>query len=320
MILPLLKLIGWDVRDDSLWNEYVLSNGQVDLACLIEHRVVVAIECKNLGLQLRDETFVGQACCYGIVAGARYAILTDGLIWHIYGMHKAGFPKEKLVRKIDLRKCTIDDAIDFFGSWSKHRALSSDLRIPKAHTGKPKKRKCRRATLTSRTFSSNIAVVERSLGSPLRPIENARNTFETPSGERIRFCLSAGDRPMFTIGKEHLDDGRLFLTHEGYEHGWLVPAEKLNAYFSHAAPPTEVASKKTWTPRVSSSADGDFLWTNRGAMKPLSLTPHRIPVGLAQARFGSPSPSGELWSRIGNPAANTIGAIGTQYECEDRAS
>lgn len=67
-ILPLLKLIGWNVRDDSLWNEYVLSNGQVDLACLIGQRVVGTIACKKFGLQLRDERFVGQACCYALLA------------------------------------------------------------------------------------------------------------------------------------------------------------------------------------------------------------------------------------------------------------
>lgn len=82
----------------------------------------MTIECKNLGLNLRDEKAVTQACCYAFAAGAPFAVLTDGLVWALYGTLMKGRPLDKLVRKIDLRKCSIGEAFEFFGFWTKNRA------------------------------------------------------------------------------------------------------------------------------------------------------------------------------------------------------
>ncbi|MBY3433688.1 hypothetical protein HFN89_05945 [Rhizobium laguerreae] len=288
MVQPVLNLMGWGTRDDpdSLWRELALPNGQADFACLVENEVKVTIECKNAGINLREEKVVTQACCYAFAAGAPFAVLTDGVIWAIYSTFAKGRPMEKLVRKIDLIKCSIEDAAEFFGFWCKARATSGELRIAKPQTAARKARgrksKSRRASLKSPQFRNHIALVERSVGGPLRPVENARNTFETSTGERIRFCLSSGKKgaAMFNIGREHLDGGLLFLAHEGCEHGWLVPADMIGEYLLGTSV-TDGGVRKNWTPRVTWSEEGDVLWTNREALKTLSLTAHRHPVGHA---------------------------------------
>jgi hypothetical protein len=288
MVQPILNLMGWGTRDDpdSLWRELALPNGQADFACLVDSEVKVTIECKNLGVNLREEKVVTQAGCYAFAAGAPFAVLTDGLIWAVYSTFSKGRPLEKLVRKIDLMKCSIEDAVGFFGFWSKTRAVAGELRIAKPQTAARKARgrraKSRRASLNSPKFRNHVSLVERSIGGPLHPVENARNTFETSAGKRIRFCLSSGKKgaAMFNIGREHLDGGMLFLAHDSCEYGWLVPVDMLSEYLLGASPVTD-ASRKAWTPRVSWSEEGDVLWTNRGTLKTFSLTAHRHPVGHA---------------------------------------
>jgi predicted type IV restriction endonuclease len=73
MVQPILNLMGWGTRDDpdSLWRELALTNGQVDFACLVDNEVRVTIECKNLGVNLREEV-VTQAGCYAF-ARARHS-------------------------------------------------------------------------------------------------------------------------------------------------------------------------------------------------------------------------------------------------------
>jgi hypothetical protein len=117
------------------------------------------------------------------------------------------------------------------------------------------------------------------------PVDNARNTFETRKGERIRFCLSSGkkDCAMFNIGPDHLRAGSLFLAHDGWEHGWLVPTSEISRYLSGDRS-DNLEVKKSWTPRVRwSEDDGDVLWTNKETLSTFSLTPHRHPARQAQA-------------------------------------
>jgi hypothetical protein len=288
MVQPILNLMGWGTRNDpdSLWRELALPNGQADFACLVDNEVKVTIECKNLGANLREEKVVTQAGCYAFAAGAPFAVLTDGLVWAVYSTFSKGRPLKKLVRKVDLMKCSIEDATEFFGFWSKAKAIAGEIRVSKPQSAgrkaRGRKAKSRRTSLNSPGFRNHVALVERSIGGPLRPVENARNTFETSAGERIRFCLSSGKKgaAMFNIGREHLDGGMLFLAHDGCEHGWLVPADMLSEYLLGATP-VDDTPRKTWTPRVSWSDEGDLLWTNREALKTLSLTAHRHPVGHA---------------------------------------
>lgn len=288
MVQPVLNLIGWGTRDDpdSLWREFVLPNGQADFACLVGNEVKVTVECKNLGVNLRDEKVVTQACTYAFGAGAPFAVLTDGLIWAIYATFMKGRPVDKLVRRIDLRKCTTDEATAFFGFWSKARATAGDLRIskptPQSRKTRGKKKRARRASLNTPGFRKYVTLVERSIGGPLAPLDNARNTFLTPSGNRIRFCLSSGKngQAMFNISMNHLESGMLFLAHEGCERGWLVPVTEISEYLLGSTT-SEASQRRTWTPRVSWSDEGDVLWTNKGVMATLSLTPHRHSVGHA---------------------------------------
>lgn len=288
MVQPILNAIGWGTRDDpdSLWREYVLPNGQADFACLVGDEVKVTVECKNLGTNLRDEKVVTQACTYAFGAGAPFAVLTDGLVWAIYATFMKGRPVDKLVRRIDLRKCSTEEAVSFFGFWSKARAMTGDLRISKptspSRKTRAKRKKAPRASLNAPAFRPYVALVERSIGGPLAPVENARNTFQAPDGRRVRFCLSSGrtDQAMFNIGLEHLESGLLFLAHEGCDRGWLVPVAEISEYLLGSATGV-VSPRKTWTPRVSWSEEGDILWTNKEAMATLSLTPHRHLVGHA---------------------------------------
>lgn len=283
MIEPILFWMGWGLRDDpdSLWREYLQPNGQVDYVCRIGRRPCLTIECKKPGVNPRDRKVVTQACVYAFCANAPYAVLVDGLVWCIFDTYAKVSQTEKLVRKIDLRTCSTEEAFQFFKLISKQRALEGALKVPamSVQTAAAKRRKKRpknrRASLKSPGFQHHVRSVGLAFGGPLRPLGD-RNTFMSPSGDKIRFCVSSSDQAQFNVPAEHLDEGLLYLAHSGYKHGWMIPTGSVGRYLADNGG----AERKSWSPKVSSTDDGDALWISKNA-PPLPLTAFRHTPGHA---------------------------------------
>jgi hypothetical protein len=285
LIEPILYWMGWGSRDepDSLWREYLQPNGQVDYVCRVARRPCLTIECKKPGMNLRDPKVVTQACIYAFSVNSPYAVLVDGLVWGVFDTYARTLPVDKLVRKIDLRTCSTDEAFQFFRHLTKARALEGDLKIPAAPTSASKanrkarkKAKARRASLKSPAFRLHVNSVGESFGGGLLPVESSRNTFMSTAGQKIRFCASGGSEPMFNLGSDHLDVEHVYLVQDGVPHGWMIPAGLLRHYFVEGG----LGDRQSWTFKVSCSDEGDFLWINR-AHPGLQLTPHRHQPGHA---------------------------------------
>lgn len=286
---PLLNWMGWGLLGDaaSLGPEHVFAYGLVDYVCRIGQTPVLAVECKALHQKpLGDLKSVMQACTYGNCLAAKYSILTDGVRWHIYDTFKQVEPQERLVRTLDLRRCSTEEAAGFFNLISKRRAASGPLRITgavdkegaRAPGRKGRKRRNRRASLNTPSIKQHVDSLGLSFGGALQSVEGARNTFTAPGGQKIRFCVSATEQPMFNIGVEHLEDGLIYLVHATHKHGWLLPAERIRRYLVENL----LDGKSQWTPKVSVTEDGDFLWLKK-SLPPLPLTSHRHHPGTTAA-------------------------------------
>ncbi|WP_327210600.1 hypothetical protein [Rhizobium leguminosarum] len=285
MIEPVLAWMGWGSADDpdSLWREFPVPNGQVDYVCRAGRRPCLTIEAKKPDLNLRDRKSVTQACGYALSVNAPYAILTDGLVWGVFDIYARKLPVDKLVRKIDLRTCSTEDALQFFRHLTKARALEGDLKVPAAPTNASKtsrkarkKAKARRVSLKSPAFRRHVNSIGGSFGGDLLPVESSRNTFMSTAGQKVRFCASGGDEPMFNLGADNLDVGHVYLVQDGVSHGWMIPADLLRRYFAEGG----LGDRKSWTFKVASSEEGDVLWINR-TLPALLLTPHRHEPGHA---------------------------------------
>jgi hypothetical protein len=73
------------------------------------------------------------------------------------------------LEKLVLMKASIDDTTEFFGFWSKARAIAGEIRVSRpqaaARKARGRKAKSRRASLNSPTFRNHVAVV---LRAPIR--------------------------------------------------------------------------------------------------------------------------------------------------------
>lgn len=294
MIEPILAWLGWGGQDDpdSLWREFPVYSGQVDYACRIGGLPCLTIECKKPDVDLRDGKVAAQACGYAYEANAPYAAASNGLVWVIYKTLADARPTDKLVRKIDLKACSTEDAFQFFKHLTKDRAMAGALSIPAApaaDAGKARKaaakkarRKAakarnRRASLNSPAIRPHVASVAQTYVGGLIPVDGSRNTMRSADGDRrIRFCASGGTEPMFNLSPDHLDVEKIYLVQDGVPHGWMIPAALLKRYFLDGG----MGERKSWTFKVSCAEDGDMLWINKN-LPALSLTQLRHQPGHA---------------------------------------
>jgi hypothetical protein len=282
MVRPMLIWQKWGGYEDpdSLWMEAPVPNGQVDWACLLGDTVCVTVECKNLGVNLRDVKAVTQACAYAFSVAAPYAVLTDGAVWGIYDVFKKALPVDKLIRKIDIMKCSVAEAAEFFALLSRDNFEKGIKRIAKEAAPARKsrsRRRGKRVSLKSPEHRRHLSAVETTLGVPLALVGNSRNTYVQPDGGRVRFSLSSSKRgpAMFNISVEHLDEGLIYLADATRGYGWLVPASKLREFLIGTEGQTAAGSKSSWTPRVIASGSGDVLRTSGAASNVFDLDAYR---------------------------------------------
>lgn len=75
-------LLGYD-KYSEITSEYSIKKTFCDLAIKVDGKLRLLIECKSIGLELKDD-YIKQAIDYGSNAGVDWVILTNGAIWKIY--------------------------------------------------------------------------------------------------------------------------------------------------------------------------------------------------------------------------------------------
>jgi hypothetical protein len=269
MVEPILSRLGWGNSDDrdSLWREFELSSGRVDLACRLEGRTRVTVECKKFGTDLRAIKHATQACLYAYESVSPYAVLTDGAVWSIYDTFMEADTKEKLLVSINIRKCKKEEAWAFFRPLTIENARAGDIkvrRLPKAVASKAKrkgKRRFRRAHISSPEFKPHIEAVTKELGD-LVLMDSSRNTFVNPHDAKkpvVRFCVAEGTKsdPIFSLpGGMLIGCERIYLARKGESHGWLVPTADIQKFFKQDVDLDQVVAR-SHTIRLAKSADGD---------------------------------------------------------------
>lgn len=93
-------LFGYD-KYSEITSEYAIKKTFCDLAIRVGGKLSLLIECKAIGLELKDD-YIKQAIDYGSNAGVDWVILTNGAVWKIY---KISFTKpidKELIYEFDL--------------------------------------------------------------------------------------------------------------------------------------------------------------------------------------------------------------------------
>lgn len=102
LIDPLLQALGWPISDPALVTpEYDVRGRRADYALHMTNTLPAAtLEAKRLGQH--SEIHRGQMLSYANEAGIRYAGLTDGDVWELYEVFKAGQLEERCLLKISI--------------------------------------------------------------------------------------------------------------------------------------------------------------------------------------------------------------------------
>lgn len=293
LVQPILNIIGYGGRTDpdGLQREHVILRGmRVDFACMLEREIVWTVEVKNLGLNIRDDVAVHQACNYASAAGTRYALLTDGITWAVYDLRitkargQRFRPRDRLVEMIDLRKSSSASIAGFFRALSRSNAEAGDIwlkppnddgRSPgKAAANKKGRRRHRRISLRSPKVRRHFEMVSSHLDCPLLPMESGRNVFITPTRETVRFYVSAGGRgqSIFSIREGHLVAGHIALVSVADATVWVIPANDIRSYFVSG----DEGQVTSITPRLSRSEGRDVLVTNASTREPFDISRYRV--------------------------------------------
>jgi predicted transport protein len=101
---PLLKALGWDVRDtDEVQLEFPTVDGKsVDYALKVNRKPVLFIEAKPLNDPLTDVKSITQVVGYAANAGVEWCILTNGVTYKIYRSTERAEAPDKLLFEVSI--------------------------------------------------------------------------------------------------------------------------------------------------------------------------------------------------------------------------
>jgi len=130
-------VLGWDFLD--ITSEYKIRSTYCDLAVKYEGDVLLLIEVKAIGLNLKEE-HLRQASAYAANEGVRFVLLTNGEVFRLYHVGLSDRVNVSLVWEVDLGKdLTIEDYTELYliskhslpkglleDYWAQEEALSSD--------------------------------------------------------------------------------------------------------------------------------------------------------------------------------------------------
>jgi hypothetical protein len=96
----LSDIFGYD-KYTEITSEYAIKKTFCDLAIKMQDKIALLIECKAIGLTLKDD-FVRQATNYAADSGVEWVILTNGIQWNIYKVLFTKPIEKELVYEFDI--------------------------------------------------------------------------------------------------------------------------------------------------------------------------------------------------------------------------
>lgn len=96
----LCDIFGYD-KYDNITSEFAIKKTYCDLAIKLGEETPLLIECKAIGLNLKDD-FVRQATNYAAESGIEWVVLTNGILWNVYKISFAKSVEKELVYSFDM--------------------------------------------------------------------------------------------------------------------------------------------------------------------------------------------------------------------------
>ena len=78
----LCEIFGYD-KYENITSEFAIKRTYCDLAIKLENKVPLLIECKAIGIDLKNE-HIRQATNYAANSGVTWVVLTNGIVWKVY--------------------------------------------------------------------------------------------------------------------------------------------------------------------------------------------------------------------------------------------
>jgi len=106
IINPILRHLGWNPENPEEVQPNLFTEGGVpDYALLKNGKKILFIEAKNLSIDIRQKKVLQQLANYSLNEGAKYGVLTNGVVWILVKTFEEGTTlKERIIWEADLEK------------------------------------------------------------------------------------------------------------------------------------------------------------------------------------------------------------------------
>lgn len=106
----LCDVFGYD-KYTEVTSEFAIKKTFCDLALKVDDRLCLLIECKAIGLGLKDD-YIKQATDYAANAGVDWVVLTNGVLWKVYKITFAKPIDKELVYEFDFTELSVKKQTD----------------------------------------------------------------------------------------------------------------------------------------------------------------------------------------------------------------
>jgi len=120
----LMEVLGYKIEE--IKTEQKIQGKRADYVLSANDRDLIVIELKRVGMSLKDKQ-VFQAVSYGAYSGIRWALLTNGLVWHLYRVQLCEKVDYDHVFTLDLRDGLDKTECHYFYLLSRHGMLRKGL-------------------------------------------------------------------------------------------------------------------------------------------------------------------------------------------------
>ena len=96
----LCELFGYD-KYEHITSEFAIKRTYCDLAIKLQDKVPLLIECKAVGIDLKNE-HIRQATNYAANSGVTWVVLTNGIVWKVYHLSFSNAVENELIYEFNL--------------------------------------------------------------------------------------------------------------------------------------------------------------------------------------------------------------------------
>ena len=134
VVLPLLKLLGWNTDDQKeVWPEFQVEGKEADYCLMVDGRQQVIIESKRGGEQLGKAHHEDQLLNYSFRLGIPLAVLTNGTEWWFYVPLRQGTWQERKFFAIDIVQQDPSSASGYFAQFLSREAVGNGSAVRNAN-------------------------------------------------------------------------------------------------------------------------------------------------------------------------------------------